>query len=126
MAPPKHRPGKRKEIGMTEMTFTKGDLMAAYSKMRQPQIGDKNLPSCDFNDTLEADFAFLGAEVLIDAIENPSMDVRKELNARVVKRAEERNKRDVAKRLHELLDLFDGGTDIVAEAERITTPPRGE
>lgn len=110
---------------MSEKTYTKGDLMAALNRMKEPQEGDFDLPHCKLNDTKEGKAIFIGAELLIEAVTegvaNPRELVNKRLREWIICEA----KADIARGLQKALDGLLGASDVVSEAERVTAPPQG-
>lgn len=97
---------------MTEKTYTKGDIMAALNDMKEPSADERRTGS-NLNENNPIRYGIAGAEALAKALLDG-------VNAReaVIEGAGMLCVIDMFKR-------FVDSLDVVEEAEKATTPPRG-
>lgn len=101
---------------MTERTFTKGEIMEALNKLKTPDPNEGRFGPLNETDLMRVGIA--GAESLADAILGGA-EPRRTFKNNIVKTAMQ----SMFSRTMERLGI---DSDISSEAERITTPPRGE
>lgn len=106
---------------MEEKTYTKGDLMAALNAMKEPSDSERAKGSI-LSDTDPFKFAIVGAEVLIGALEggeNPRERMTDRIGRICLVSILEQESPKLAR-------IFSDALMVSDDAERITTPPRGE